>query len=231
MKGYTEYKVGKEPIFVKNLIDDNVFSKELFLSLLDQTLELKKFWDPDRDSQDIVHSPGIQYNLSYSFGVDMDKVILFANNEVDKLYKSNVSYNNIPLSFKSNWLYYSYPSEQNSFWHVHTNNKVYGTEPRSGTLKIKDIPAIWTYVVYINVPNNIKTSGGKIHFNSNRDQKTDADNRSSSKILSEFSYTPSQGDFIMFPSWMPHLPEPSTDQNVRVVLGGNTSYQKQKSLI
>lgn len=231
MKGFIEYKVGKEPIFVKNLISDGIFSQEMFSRLLDQTLELKKFWDPDRDSQDIVHSPGIQYNLSYVFSQELERIKIFANNEVDKVYLENKSYSDFSLSFKSNWLYYSFPSEQNSFWHVHVMNKVYGTEPRSGTLKVKDIPAIWTYVVYINVPSDIENAGGKIHFNSNRDQKTDDSNRTSSKTLSEFAYTPSQGDFIIFPSWMPHLPEPSTDKNVRVVLGGNVSYQKQKSLI
>ena len=231
MKGYTEYKVGKEPIFVKNLISDGIFSKEMFSRLFNQTLELKKFWDPDRDSQDIVHSPGIQYNLSYVFSEDIERIKIFSNNEVDKIYLADISYSDFPLSFKSNWLYYSFPTETNSFWHTHVNNKIYGTEPRSGSLKVKDIPATWTYVVYINLPSDIENTGGKIHFNSNRDQKTDAENRTSSKALSEFTYTPSQGDFIIFPSWMPHLPEPSTDQNVRVVLGGNASYLKRKSLI
>lgn len=231
MKGYTEYKVGKEPIFIKNLITDGIFSKESFSTLLDKCLTLKDFWDPDRDSHNITESPGIQYNLTYSFSDKLDDVKLFANKEVNKVYLDSISYDSIPLSFKVNWLYYSYPSDQNSFWHVHSNNRVFGTEPRSGTLKSKEIPATWTYVVYINVPDNIESSGGKIHFNSNRDQKTDSANRSSSLALSEFSYTPKQGDFIIFPSWMPHLPEPSTDKNVRVVLGGNISYQKRKSLI
>ena len=114
MKGFIEYKVGKEPIFVKNLISDGIFSQEMFSRLLDQTLELKKFWDPDRDSQDIVHSPGIQYNLSYVFSEELERIKIFANNEVDKVYLENKSYSDFSLSFKSNWLYYSFPSEQNS---------------------------------------------------------------------------------------------------------------------
>ena len=42
MKGYTEYKVGKEPIFVKNLISDGIFSQEMFSRLLDRSWRKEK---------------------------------------------------------------------------------------------------------------------------------------------------------------------------------------------
>ena len=49
--------------------------------------------------------------------------------------------------------------------------------------------------------------------------------------LIEYTYKPKVGDLIIFPAWLNHMPEQSTDPTTRVILGGNAHFRKNVSLI
>ena len=81
----------------------------------------------------------------------------------------------------------------------------------------KHEPYKWSWVFYVQVPNNLYEDEGKISFKSE---------------LEIFNYLPSEGDLLIFPCSLEHKPIPSTKMDIsRITLAGaikkiNTNIKK-----
>jgi hypothetical protein len=106
------------------------------------------------------------------------------------------STNNIVNYYQKNWVYTNNRYNTLTHWHSHEiiNN-------------LKNVKNEWTYVFYVQMPNNLVGNEGKLSF------KID-DN--------EYDILPKEGDIIIFPATLLHKPEmsPNSTQE-RIVIGGN----------
>ena len=110
----------------------------------------------------------------------------------------NLINNNVKegLCFTRNWFYINDSKTKESFLHDHKKNK-----------EIPNLNIEWAYTFYIQMPNNLQGIEGCLSF------KTDDD-----KI---HSILPEEGDLIIFPSNLLHIPELSPNSTKeRIVMGG-----------
>jgi hypothetical protein len=114
---------------------------------------------------------------------------------VDYLKKLKSS-NNIVNYYQKNWVYTNNRYNTLTHWHSHEiiNN-------------LTNVKNEWTYVFYVQMPNNLVGNEGKLSF------KIDEN---------EYDILPNEGDIIIFPATLLHKPEmsPNSTQE-RIVIGGN----------
>lgn len=96
-------------------------------------------------------------------------------------------------------------------YHIHTEiNKL-----------TNSFPPTYTYVYYIQMPNNLKDDDGVLYFKDKNDV--------------EYSILPEEDDLIIMPAEIPHSPNKSLNSTKdRIVFAGNVGFRfvkKQKSLI
>jgi hypothetical protein len=106
------------------------------------------------------------------------------------------SSSNIVNYYQKNWVYTNNKNSTRSNYHSHEiiNN-------------LKNVKNEWTYVFYVQMPNNLIGNEGKLSF------KIDEN---------EYDILPNEGDIIIFPATLLHKPEmsPHSTQE-RIVIGGN----------
>jgi hypothetical protein len=111
-------------------------------------------------------------------------------------FLNSISNNKDGLCFTRNWFYINDCNTKESFFHEHTKNK-----------EISSLKIDWTYTFYIQMPNNLQGTEGQLTFKMN-----------DGKI---YSILPEEGDLIIFPSHLLHMPELAPNStNERIVLGG-----------
>lgn len=122
--------------------------------------------------------------------------------------------NNIVNYYQKNWVYTNNRHNTHTNWHSHEIIH-----------KLPNVENEWTYVFYVQMPNNLSGNEGKLSF----------------KIGdSEYSILPDEGDIVIFPATLLHKPEmsPGSTQD-RIVIGGNfkeidiskSISKKQKTLV
>tara|TARA_B100001287_G_scaffold63452_2_gene51536 strand:+ start:4432 stop:5115 length:684 start_codon:yes stop_codon:yes gene_type:complete len=227
MKGYIEHKVKQTSVWSTNVLENGAFSEDDIKKSLEDIFKLKNFIDPDRNSHNINISPGIQYMLNYSFSDTVDQMLLYCKKETTNTYLHNRTNKSFHSHLINNWVYIAYSNEPNQFWHHHENLKIEVPEPVTGKERRIPFRGDFTYVLYLSLPDNMEEKGGLIHFTT-KDWDKDTMNDES---LIEYTYKPKVGDLIIFPAWLNHMPEQSTDPTTRVILGGNAHFRKNVSLI
>ena len=227
MKGYIEHKVKQTSVWSTNVLENGAFSEDDIKKSLEDIFKLKNFIDPDRNSHNINISPGIQYMLNYSFSDTVDQMLLYCKKETTNTYLHNRTNKSFHSHLINNWIYIAYSNEPNQFWHHHENLKIEVPEPVTGKERRIPFRGDFTYVLYLSLPDNMEEKGGLIHFTT-KDWDKDTMNDES---LIEYTYKPKVGDLIIFPAWLNHMPEQSTDPTTRVILGGNAHFRKNVSLI
>ena len=227
MKGYIEHKVKQTSVWATNVLENGAFSEDDIKKSLEDIFKLKNFIDPDRTSHNINISPGIQYMLNYSFSDTVDQMLLYCKKETTNTYLHNRTNKSFHSHLINNWVYIAYSNEPNQFWHHHENLKIEVPEPVTGKERRIPFRGDFTYVLYLSLPDNMEEKGGLIHFTT-KDWDKDTMN---DKSLTEYTYKPKVGDLIIFPAWLNHMPEQSTDPTTRVILGGNAHFRKNVSLI
>ncbi len=227
MKGYIEHKVKQTSVWATNVLENGAFSEEDIQKSLEDIFKLKNFIDPDRNSHGISISPGIQYMLNYSFSDIVDQMLVYCKKETTNTYLHNRTNKSFHSHIVTNWIYISYSNEPYKFWHHHEDLRITAPEPISGKERRIPVRGDFTYVLYLSLPENMEEKGGLIHF-TNKDWDIDTMDDES---LIEYTYKPKVGDLIIFPAWLNHMPEQSTDPTTRVILGGNAHFRKNVSLI
>jgi hypothetical protein len=163
----------------------------------------------DYNSEELKKQVKLNLNISYGLESDSNKLsglqslLLIDSNEISTIKEKCVNYLNLindnienGLCFTRNWFYMSNSNTKNTFFHEHTKNK-----------EIPSLDIEWTYTFYIQIPNNLQGTEGHLVF------KTD-----DGKI---HSILPEEGDLIIFPSHLLHMPELAPNStNERIVLGG-----------
>jgi len=118
------------------------------------------------------------------------------NNIVIKLFDEFIYQSKNLYSFK-NWVYLSSSENEYAGFHSHT---------KMDRLKTK---GEWTWTFYIQMPDNLKGDDGKLHFKINDE---------------EFSILPKEGELLLFPANVLHMPNTNTSSNKdRIVLAGTLS--------
>jgi actin-related protein len=104
--------------------------------------------------------------------------------------------NNIVNYYQKNWVYTN--NKDNTFTNWHSHEIIHN---------LPNVKNKWTYVFYVQMPNNLMNNEGKLSFK--------VDNK-------EYNILPDEGDIIIFPATLVHKPEmsPNSTQE-RIVIGGN----------
>jgi hypothetical protein len=171
----------------------------------------------------------IKLNLNFSQGAEStsnklsgtQSLLVIESNEISSLKQNCLNFLNLindnvkeGLCFTRNWFYINDSNTKEYFFHEHKKNK-----------EIPSLNIDWTYTFYIQMPNNLQGTEGQLTFKMN-----------DGKI---YSILPEEGDLVIFPSNLLHMPElcPNSTKE-RIVFGGvytkldlNKSYYKSNKTI
>jgi hypothetical protein len=116
---------------------------------------------------------------------------------------SNFLNRDILSGYQSNWVYISVPSSPSSNYHKH---------PTLSNYAYTNIYTDYTWVYYLQIPNNCVEDEGKLFF---KDKISISENEA-------FKLFPEVETLYIFDANLPHRPELSPNSDVdRIVLGGN----------
>jgi hypothetical protein len=170
----------------------------------------------------------IELNLNFNYGTESignklsgkQSLLTIDSDAISSLkqkclfFLNSISNNKDGLCFTRNWFYINDHNTKEAFFHEHTKNK-----------EIPNLEIEWTYTFYIQMPNNLQGTEGQLTFKMN-----------DGKI---YSILPEEGDLVIFPSNLLHMPElcPNSTKE-RIVFGGvytklnlNKSYNKSNTTI
>jgi hypothetical protein len=173
--------------------------------LLQEIYTAKNFIFFDREYNDPnLGLPGIQMNSDLMTG---DNITMIRKKSVDsslELYKHLFPKEKIYSSLVSSWIYLSTASNPVSAYHDH----IIFSQKEMG------FATTYTWIYYIQTPNNCVGDEGKIFFKESNDYTTDDSN-----ILKFF---PEEGCLYMWDSTLPHRPELNPNSTLdRVIIAGN----------
>ncbi len=150
----------------------------------------------------------LYYNMDFNQqqmldGAGREATIIITTEHIEYIKSICVDYikklkspNNIVNYYQKNWVYTNNRYNTLTHWHSHEiiNN-------------LTNVKNEWTYVFYVQMPNNLVGNEGKLSF------KIDEN---------EYDILPNEGDIIIFPATLLHKPEmsPNSTQE-RIVIGGN----------
>lgn len=206
--------------------DKTVIYKTKLHDMIPHKEELLKKCDEIIESQPDVMTDGYGYIMNYDdlnflgnieIKNKLDEVIQICINNCIKLYnETKIPYNRMQTDGWVNVVRAQNPKQPNFMdnmlkYHVHTDiNKVNGNfEPA------------YTYVYYIQMPNNLEGEDGVLHF---MDEKG-----------KEHFILPEEGDLLIMHGDLPHAPNSAFKSTKdRIVFAGNVGFEmikKEKSLL
>lgn len=140
-------------------------------------------------------APGIQSGLIIN-SCNIQKILDSAVNEFKNQFNID---KNEPYLLDS-WVYQSKNDNKVSGYHNHITNFL--------KKQIDSLQNDWSFVFYVQMPNNLKNDDGLIYFKS--------------KNGIEHSILPEEGDFLIFPADLEHRPATNTNSTLdRFVIGMN----------
>lgn len=187
--------------------------------ILERILNMVSFFRPgqvDRNYQipgaiqKIQPGPGVQMWLAHLKMDDevhhMEKLAVEAIKETEALIQGR----KIKETYHTSWTFISTDKNSESLYHDHT-------------YYMKEEPAIgstYTYVYYLQMPDNLEGDEGKIFFDLDENDDT------------AFKYLPKEGEMLIFPGYVPHRPaiNPNSTKS-RVVIAGNIAFQFEKDTL
>jgi hypothetical protein len=196
---YEKISNGSINIFKTKLegIDKEALLKEIYTN--------KNYLFFDREYNDeSVRLPGIQMSSDLMIG---DQLTITRKKSFDAsldIYKQEYPRETIYSSLVATWIYISTASNPISAYHDHV------------IFSKKDIglPTSYTWIYYIQTPDNCVGDEGKIFFKEAHDHTTDDSNA--------FKFFPEEGCLYMWDSLLPHRPELSPNSTFdRVIIAGN----------
>lgn len=181
-------------IFVKNMdlgIDLNDLVGDLMLNVV---LNQKTKGSLNPNVPQDKRTPGVQSDIL----IKSKNIFLVTNTSVEEIKKIAGVDNKYPY-YEENWIYISTAGNKMQGWHKHEFTK-------SPDIKRRKIE--WTYVFYVQIPDNLEGDDGYILFRGSDGKIT--------KIL------PNPGDLVIFPSTLDHTPNTNPKSTIdRIVLAGN----------
>ena len=156
-------------------------------------------------------APGIQLTLNFLRNSDSLNSLEDNINSYLKNFIYESSSRQVENFYSSTWIYKSTSSNKEAAFHDHQNFSPYELSQ----------PTSYTWVYYLQMPDNLEGDQGKILFSRDKNEST------ALKIL------PQDGDIIIFPSDLPHKPllNPHSTKN-RLVVAGNIAVNfKTKTFI
>ena len=196
---YEKISNGSINIFKTRLegIDKEALLKEIYTN--------KNYLFFDREYNDeSAKLPGIQMSSDLMVG---DQLTITRKKSCDAsldIYKQEYPREKIYSSLVATWIYISTASNPISVYHDHV------------IFSKKDIglPTAYTWIYYIQVPDNCTGDEGKIFFKEAYDHTRDDSNA--------FKFFPEEGCLYMWDSLLPHRPELSPNSTLdRVIIAGN----------
>jgi len=173
--------------------------------LLQEIYIAKNFIFFDREYNDSkLGLPGIQINSDLMTGDNITTVRKKSCDSSLEIYKQLFPKEKVHSSLVSSWIYLSTASNPVSAYHDH----IIFSQKEMG------FATTYTWIYYIQTPNNCVGDEGKIFFKESNDYTTDDSN-----ILKFF---PEEGCLYMWDSTIPHRPELNPNSTLdRVVIAGN----------
>lgn len=196
---YEKISYGNITIFKTKLdgIDKEALLKEIYTN--------KNYCFFDREYNDVTLGlPGIQMSSDIMTG---DQLTIVKKKSCDvslSMYKQEFPKETIYSSLASTWIYLSTPSNPVTAYHDHI------------LFSQKDIglPTTYTWIYYIQTPNNCVGDEGMIFFKNMYDNTTDDSNT--------LKFFPEEEYLYMWDSAVPHRPELNPNSTIdRVIIAGN----------
>lgn len=198
---YEKITSGKINIFKSRIegIDTKALLKEIYTN--------KSYLFFDRDFNDEkLGLPGIQMAADIMTGDQLTLIKKKCHDVSLDIYKQESPNEHVHSALQTSWIYISSSSNPSSIYHDHV------------LFSSKDIgiPTNYTWIYYIQMPDNCVGDEGKILFKNINDNTKDDSNT--------FSFLPEQGCLYMWDSLLPHRPELSPNSTVdRVIIAGNVN--------
>jgi hypothetical protein len=191
--GIDVYKVKLDGIDKEDLL------KEIYVN--------KRFLFDDMDYNDeMIRLPGLQMTGDLMIG-DQISIIKKKGYETCKaIYETIYPKKTVHSALQTSWVFISTPNNPVSKYH---NHLIF-------SLKEKGILTHFTWIYYIQVPDNCTGHEGHIFFKKNHVRDDDEN---------AFSFFPEEGCFYAWDSEIPHRPELSPNSTLdRVIIAGNVHF-------
>jgi hypothetical protein len=172
-----------------SLIKELILNTEISFDTTINTIDVSKLQSP------IIIQPGIQSPIIIN-SHNIQKILNFAVNKLKNQF--NIDKNEPYLL--DGWIYQSKNNNTLTLYHNHITN----------TLKkqIDSLQNDWSFVFYVQMPNNLKNDDGHLYFKS--------------KSGIEYSILPEEGDLFIFPADLQHKPATNTNSTLdRFVIAAN----------
>ncbi len=195
---YEVIKHGDINIFKAKVEDIN---KE---ELLKEIYTNKRFLFEDREYNDEkTFLPGLQLNTDIQISKHINIIKQKSYDVSLNIYTQEFPNEKIYSSFMSTWVYISTQSNPTSAYHDHVMLS-----------NINHLPTTYTWVYYIQTPNNCTGDEGKIYFKQPYDYTKDDSNT--------LKFFPEEGYLYMWDSILGHKPALSPNSTIdRVIIAGN----------
>ena len=217
---------GSDYIFYTSVLKGSKFTTLDLVQASHDITTLKNILFPGQEHMGKPFSPGIQFSIHYNFSDIVDRFRAYIREEVLKMYSKDFGIEP-DFNISTFWVYYQDKSSKEAYWHSHPNSNIMRydrTLDREAPMKV---PNYKTCVLYIQVPEDVEESG-KIWFSPNKNLDLEKDNKVRE---GDVSFTPKQGDLVIFPHYTPHFPELHKGNTPRIVLGSNIYVKKPLSFI
>jgi hypothetical protein len=177
--------------------------------LLEEVYANKRYLFYDREYNDeMLHLPGIQMTADLMVGDQTCIVKKKGYDTCKSIFELENPKKTVYSGLQTAWLYISTPTNPISKYH---NHLIFSP-------KEKGILTHFTWIYYIQLPDNCKDQEGHIFFKDPIYTSNDNDDHA-------FSFFPEQGYLYMWDSDIPHRPELSPNSTIdRVVIAGNVNF-------
>ena len=175
---------------------DWTFSKDSFLKRIEQNTQLSNY---TIDNTSIMIFNCVEFNHIISLGLDECKKLSNIDDTWDGTWANKT------------WIYKQDTIKRKEYYHKH----LYTTQIPFTT---NNAPILneWTFVFYLQVPNDLIDEEGMIFFKLTEDSLP-------------YKYLPQEGDFIIFPGDLSHLVKNNNNSKTeRISICGNISFNIPK---
>ncbi len=187
------YKVKIDGINNENLLKE-IYTNKRFL-----------FYDMEYNDE-MTHLPGIQISTDLMTGDETTVIKKQGYESCKAIYEVINPKKTVHSGLQTSWIFISTPSNPISKYHDHL----------LFSQKEKGILTHYTWIYYIQVPDNCTGQEGHIFFKENYTGDNDD---------GAFSFFPEEGYLYMWDSEIPHRPELSPNSTIdRVIVAGNVNF-------